>query len=262
MSRIFSMAAAVGPLLRAHRLDDFETLLAADLGELLRCEKGGRELRRLVLDDAGETATFYLKRLGREPASRLLRVLLGGHRPWSGPLRELAALDALRQAGFATMEPVAWGERRSLGLPVAGFLLVRAVPGADGAQLFETLQGKARSILLEEVGELVGRLHAAGFFHVVRLKDLIRHRDTGVLVLIDRETGKPWAGRFSRQRAVASLARAGRRTLRDGHRFGPTAVRHFLAGYARGVVSLWPVSTGELRKQVFAALRAELHGKH
>ena len=261
MSVDYSVSATIRPLLRTHRLDDFTTLLGGDVGELLRSEKGGRELRRLTLAGPDGLEQFYLKRLGREPLPRLLRVYLSGHRPHSGPMRELLALNCLRDAGFAVMEPVAWGERRRLGFPIAGFLLVRGVPGDDAAALFESLDREARLALLEECGALVGRLHAAGFFHVVRLKDLIRDRVSGKLVLIDRETGKPWPARFSRQRAVASLARAARRTLRDGHRFGPAAVRRFLSGYARGVAAAWSVQRVELRKTVFDSLRLELGGK-
>ena len=79
--------------------------------------------------------------------------------------------------------------------------------------------------------------------------------------MIDRETGKPWPARFSPQRAMVSLARAARRTLRDGHRFGPAAVRRLLSGYARGVAAAWPVRRGELRKALFRRLRLELGGR-
>lgn len=258
MSVEFSIHESVRRLFHAHGLDDFARLLAGDIGELMRRERGGRELRRLSLPDTSDTQQFYLKRLGREPAPRLLKAVLSGHRPLSGPIRELTALRQLRKAGFAVMEPVAWGEQRQFGLPVAGFLAVRGVAGADAAQLFETLRGAERLALLAEVGGLVGRLHAAGFFQVVRLKDLIRDRHSGEFVLIDRETGKPWPTRFSRHRAIASLARAGRRTLRDGHRFGPASLRGFLTGYAQGVTGSWMVSPGELRKLVASRLRQEL----
>jgi len=233
--------------------------MAGDVGTLLWQKKEGRELRLLTLTDGNSHELFYLKRQKREPVSRLIGVCLSGHRPHSGPLRELAALNHLRQAGFAVMEPVAWGEQRWCGLPVAGFLVVKSVTGGDVAQLFTSLRGQERFALVKQVGLLIGRLHAAGFYQNVRLKDLILDQNSGDLVLIDRETSRPWPKKFSAQRAIASLARSGRRTLRDGQRPGPSSLRHFFSGYGEGVAASWQISARELRKLAMKRLREELN---
>ncbi len=225
---VHTIVPEIRPLFEKHGLADFGELMGADVGSLLSAEKGGREVRRLELD--GET--FYLKRRGQE--SPMLSMILFGHRPRSGPLRELLMLHRLAGAGFLSMVPVAWGERRSFGLPKGGFIVVRGIVGEDVARLFDRSVGKDRLTVMREMGYLVGRLHAAGFFHPVRPKDLIRSEEG--MTLIDRETSKPWPKRwFTLTSCLRSLARAARRTLRDGHRIGAGSAGAFLRGYRDGL---------------------------
>lgn len=257
MAEHFHIEAPYVPLLGEHGLDSFEALMNGSVGEIVSSPQDRRKLYRLTLPSADGQVRFYLKRMRDEPPVWLLRSLLYGRRPHSGPLREMQMLTALREAGFAVMRPVAWGEERRWGLPLAGFLVVAEVRGAEVAGLFDGYSGAQRLALLGKVGGLVGRLHAAGFFHPVRLKDLICEEPLR-LVLIDRETSKPWPARFSRQRAVTSLARAARRTLRDGHRLGPASVRYFLDGYAAEVADRWPVSVRNLRQMVLDRMRRDL----
>lgn len=258
MSEHIHIEAPYVSLFREHGLNSFAALMNGPAGEMVSCPQDRRKLHRLTLASADGQVRFYLKRMGDEPVVWLLRSLLYGRRPHSGPLREMQMLAALREAGFAAMRPVAWGEERRWGMPVAGFLVVAEVQGAEVAGLFDAYSGTQRLALLGKVGGLVGRLHAAGFFHPVRLKDLICEEPSRQLVLIDRETSKPWPARFSRQRAVTSLARAARRTLRDGHRLGPASVRHFLDGYAAEVADRWPVSVRNLRQMVLDRMRKDL----
>ena len=255
----FHLEPASRELFHAHGLHSFEVLMHGALGDMVSCASDRRKLYRLSLVDRdGQRQCFYLKRMTGEPAIWLLKSLLAGRRPYCGPIRELQLLTALRSAGFAVMRPVAWGEARRNGLPQGGFLVVAEVQGADVAGLSATLPSPERRGLLRGVGQLIGRLHAAGFFQPVRLKDLIREEPSQQLVMIDRETSKPWPVRFSRQRALTALARTARRTLRDGHRFGPAGVRDFLEGYGEGVASRWTVARAELRHLVFTRFRKEL----
>jgi len=256
------ITAEAAPQLAAAGLVDFESVMTASVGELMSREKGGRELRRLTLAGPVGPERYYLKRLGRESALLALRMVLFGRRPRSGPLRELELLKRLRSAGFAAMEAVAWGEQSRCGLPLGGFLVVREVPGDDVARLFRQATGGERRRLMFSVGNLIGRLHAAGFYHPVRFKDLIQRaacdgRD-GELVLIDRETSKPWPSIFSQRSCLRSLARTARRTLRDGHRPGAGSVSAFLHGYARGVADRWPVTAQQLIVSAAQALRYEI----
>lgn len=261
MSVKLTVCDSVQSLFLANGLDNFEIFQTGDLGKVLSWKKSGWEVRRIVLHGEGGPEGFYLKRTGNGFDLRPFSAIFSGCRLHCAPLRELAAIRLLQQKGFAVMDPVAWGERRRYGLPACGFLVVREVCGDNVAQLYASSRGPARLALLEEVGQLTGRLHAAGFYQVVRMKDLIREGKSRQLVLIDRETTKPWLSRFSKKQAVATLARACRRTFRDGHRFGPATLRHFLAGYSEGVKGVWNVSAVEMQRLLLGELRREL-GRH
>ena len=214
---------------------------------------GNQKIQQLTQISGG---VFYLKRVGPESLKIHLRTLLCGRSPHSGALRELTLLHSLRHAGFQTMEPVAWGERRRFGVPLDGFLVVRKVQGKEVAALFDGMDGSHRRRLMEETGRLIGRLHAKGFFQPVRLKDLIL-TEAG-LVLIDRETSKPWPVGFSRRRAAESLERAVRRTLRDGHAVGAGSAAAFLRGYHSGLAVCRNVPWTLLRQDIFRAVRREM----
>ncbi|MEZ4484711.1 MAG: lipopolysaccharide kinase InaA family protein [Syntrophotaleaceae bacterium] len=194
--------------------------MSEPVGELLDSGRNGRELRRVRATCQGQSRTFYLKRIGREPFLKLLQALLLGHRPHSGPCREWLMLVRLKEAGFETMRPVAYGERRFLGWPVGAFLLVEEVAGTEVADFYSRCSCGERQRLVEEIGVYLGALHRRGFFQPVRLKDLFFNRGAGfgedafTFVLIDRETSKPWPTRFSRSRCLQTVVRATRRTLR------------------------------------------------
>jgi len=215
MPDTFHIHPAFEPLFKAKGLSSFDALMHGAVGEMVSCPRDRRKLYRFSLNGQEEvTGRFYLKRMSGEPLLWLLKALFLGHRPHCGPIRELHMLSGLDRAGFAVMQPVAWGETRRWGLPTGGFLVVSEVQGRDVADLCVTLSYTEKLELLHGVGRLVGGLHAAGFFQPVRLKDLIREEPGNRLVMIDRETSKPWPARFSTQRAVAALARTARRTVR------------------------------------------------
>ncbi len=243
--------------------DSPETLLEGAVGELLDADGQGRELRRLKIDWQGKSRSFYLKRVGTEPAGKLLRMLVYGRKPSSGPIRELMMIQALQDAGIDVMRPVAWGEERRGGMPVRGFLLVEGVAGHDVAELFEPLAPADRNALCRALGCFVGRLHLGGFFQVVRLKDVFWSMGEAgpgaehVFTLIDRETSKPWPGRFSRRACLHSLARAYRRTARDGLLLRRQAIAAFCEGYLDTLAGRWSVSPKEFRRKVYSILQKE-----
>jgi hypothetical protein len=158
---------------------------------------------------------------------------------------------------------VAFGEKRFFGWPMGGFLLVEEVRGMEVADFHKFCSPPDRKKLFRSLGEYLGRLHSAGFFQPVRLKDLFLNHDphrTGKqssFVLIDRETSKPWPAKFSRHRALQALARATRRTLRDGHTIGHGEARAFCRGYHRALGSLLDLSSKTLLKELFLTLRRE-----
>lgn len=256
------------PWMEAAGLAGFRDFFEKPVGEPLSLDGNGRELRRISIEAEGVRRTFYLKRIGREPFAKLAQMLLFGCRPRSGPLRELRLLQELQQAGFATMRQVAWGEKRLLGWPVGGFLLVEQVAGTEVADLFEEGDPELLRRLCHDLGAYLGRLHQAGFFQVVRLKDLFcpavpTGAESGfAFVLIDRETSKPRRKRFSVNSAFHALARAARRVLRDGFRLRRAELRSFFQGYLAGShLSVGGMTGTDFRKAFFSALRKELKGR-
>lgn len=211
-------------------------------GQVWQAE-GTKVMRVPVTADRG----CYLKRCGRESLRHLLRPLLFFRRPCSMAMRELQMLQALRQAGFPAMEPLAWGERRVLGIPVGGFLVVNEVRGELADRLLSTLSDDGRASFLKEVGALLGKLHAAGFYQPVRLKDLIKSEQG--LVLIDRETSKPWRVRFARRWCLESLRRSIRKSISDGSALTRRDLESLASGYCEAIADRWQVRPDELVAQ-------------
>lgn len=234
------------------------------VGELLDSGRNGRELRRIKICLQDQTRTFYLKRLAKEPFFKLAQMALFGYLPRSGPLREQLLLKRLNKAGFATMRPVAYGERRCFGWPVGGFLLVEEVRGIEVADFYQICEPAMRYSLMEALGEYLGKLHRTGFFQPVRLKDVfLQERPAGAgegfdFVLIDRETSKPGPARFAKTRSLQALARTARRTLRDGYALGRGEIRSFCRGYHRAVGKPFGLTVTALRKELFSAFRQEM----
>lgn len=245
-------------------LETLDEFLHSPVGELLDSGRNGRELRRITIGLQGQTRTFYLKRLAREPFMKLAQMLLFGYLPRSGPMREQLLLSRLNRAGFATMKTVAYGEKRRLGWPVAGFLLVEEVQGQDVAEFYRACPPVMRAQLLSALGRFFGRLHGAGFFQPVRLKDIfLRGTFDGPgngyeFVLIDRETSKPGSSAFTWKRALEALARTVRRTVRDGYILGRSEIRGFCRGYHQALGAACGSTAAALRKDLFAAYRQEL----
>jgi hypothetical protein len=190
-------------------------------------------------------------------------MLLFGRWPCSGPIRELRMLENLQQCGFATMRQAAYGEKRFLGWPVGGFLVVEEVAGSEMGDLVNEADSALLGGLFLDLGVYLGRLHKAGFFQVVRLKDLfctvgLAEDKSFDFILIDRETSKPWKKRFSKKSCFHSLARMARRILRDGYRLGHRELRCFFRGYLDACqYSLGNMKMADFRKEFFSSLRKE-----
>lgn len=264
MRSYFYMTPGVSALLAGHGLDSADRWLAETPGlpsdaaafeRISLSQDGTHDVWRVVLGNE----RFYLKRRWNEKPGSLLRMLFFGRRSVSGPLREAKLAGILRDAGFAVMEPVAYGEQRGNFLPVRGFLLTREIHGRAVEILHNEGGDRERADLLFRLGKLTGRLHAAGFFQHVRLKDLIE-AETGELFLIDRETTKPWRRKFSLKTSVTNIARALRRTMRDGHRLGIAEAGAFFRGYCPEIRHLAALPPREIRRLVMCAVRSELKG--
>lgn len=156
-------------LLHHHGLDTFESLYAADVGELLR-EVESRANVRLTLDRGGRAVTFFLKR--HEPLDLLdrLRAWLKFRRPRTAARIEWENIERLVRLGIPTMYATVLGED-----PVTGrsFLMTAAIesacPADDFAREHFTSHDKAtvpaRRKFVRRLGEIARRLHSAGLTH-------------------------------------------------------------------------------------------------
>ncbi len=249
-----AVAVHVNPEVRecfkSQGLCDFDDFMTFDSGGGLN--NGGRcDVQRFSADGL----KFYIKSSLRVTFAVQLRLLLLG-RANCGPLREKRLLDRLRAAGFATMEPVAWGEKRICGLPVSGFLVVKEIAGPNVGDLYDDADVVEKQHIMRQAGVLLGQLHAHGFFQPVRLKDMINSRDG--FALIDRETSKPWPTRFSLTKCASLLARSFRRTQRGKHSIGVGSTSAFMRGYIESLAACRKGEPGILRRRLMKQLRREL----
>src|SRR5215470_1162125 len=154
-------------LLHAAGMTDFDAVMRRP-GDGPRAST--HEFRETVPVRIGERL-FFLKRTFRVPAMHVWRDLARGRIPRSQPWREWEAIGSLAGAGLPVMRRAAVGERRSGGLPQAGFVLVEAAgsvnsaadwlrPGGPGRA---ALSARSRHRLLRELGRLQGKMRQAGF---------------------------------------------------------------------------------------------------
>lgn len=141
---------------------------------------------RVAVDAAG--SIYYKEFLPRGPLEAIKALLKG-----SRATRARQQNDALRRAGFAAPENLAWGKLNG----GREYLFSEAVPGQGVTWwLQEELQSRTgaslsqRRQLLHSLGDFIGRLHAAGFVHGdLRTSNVIAEYDdrTFRFYLIDNE---------------------------------------------------------------------------
>ncbi|MCB9858149.1 MAG: hypothetical protein H6818_20890 [Phycisphaerales bacterium] len=113
--------------LAAAGLDSFDALMHADVGEVVT-RRDGRETRRVVLGDGDNATTVYIKRcfsIGPKHSFWPRLLLRPCHTP---PIKEAHAIAMCRAAGIPTVDVIASGESRLMGIPRAGFVVMTAAP--------------------------------------------------------------------------------------------------------------------------------------
>lgn len=174
-------------LLHELGLDTLDGALAFRGGSVARVA-GPRVTRRIETP----SGVLYLKAHSRVPLWRRFTFL--GRGATSPARREWEAMMLMRQNGFDVPEPVAIGESAAFfGCPSRSFLLMRDVQGvpldrflADGFPDPRRRGPRAvRDAVLRDVGGMVRRLHATGFYH----KDLYCCH---LIVTPDPRWGRPY----------------------------------------------------------------------
>jgi hypothetical protein len=200
----FEVCPKMRTLLQASGLSTFEDLMSKNAGDVLNSEKNAQTIR-LELQSDGQPTTCCLKRNPRVSPRKSWQTLLRFKRPHSDVYREMELVRNLENSGIPVMRILASGEERRFGLPVRGFILSEGVHGISLHEIFMNGGTETRLQIASAFGSFVARLHVAGFFQIVRLKDLIGSVPSGSttqslsLTLIDRaacKTGKkffwPW----------------------------------------------------------------------
>ena len=229
--------------------------MSTNAGEMLSSEKHAQTIR-LELPANGQPITFFLKRNPRVNSRKSWRTLLRFKRPHSDAYREMLLVRNLENSGVPVMRILAWGEERRFGLPERGFILSEGVSGQPLHELFLAGDAVARRRIAAAFGRFVARLHAAGFFQIVRLKDLIASvpdsstTQTLPLTLIDRAACKTGKKLFWSGFCLRSLRRGFRRMKRDGIIFNTELEQTFAAAYAEVIGKKWKISPRELSAKI------------
>lgn len=207
--------------LRLCEADDF-----LNLDALIISGHPGRQVCRLTLGTGAAARVVYLKREQTTRWTTRLGNFLAGFGWVSRPVREAQVLESLQRDNLPGPRWLATGEDAQ----GQAFLLVEDVPGA--IPLTRALQGmppRQRRRLAGRLGELLGRLHEAGFFHRDLYAKHVLVASTGELHLLDwqRAWRGAWITRAARVRDLAAL----HATLPDAVA-GPRERLAFLRAYA------------------------------
>ncbi len=154
------------PQLAALGLTSISAIKRHAAAETIGDHHGRRDIVKLISKNAdGSPLVMFLKRVWTTPAKNDLASLLRG-RLWSVSRVEWENFQLLRRRGFATAEPVAVGEERTLLRQTFSFIITRA---ADGNETIEDFLKRCtdraqRRIVFDALARHVKAMHDAGLF--------------------------------------------------------------------------------------------------
>lgn len=204
-------------MLRALKLDTLEAVFEYE-GEGYLRHHANRENYHIVADLQEGRADFFLKRHRGFEIKEAVKFLMAHSPAKSAARREWDNIFRLEGHGISTMRPIAFGEKKLLGIERKSFLITETIPSAVPLDSFlrehysENTTGeklRQKRALLWDAGALVRRLHSAGLTHMDLYLNHIFVRETPdgdkVLHLIDlQRLEKRWI--FKRRWVVKDLA--------------------------------------------------------
>ena len=239
------------PLLESNGLATFKALMSHPGHAVAKCAIKERNTVRLDLEtESGEKRAFFLKRYTLPKIRERLKAYLRLRRPAPGARQEWHAMWIFLQLGLPGPVPVAWGQdgESSLVLSEGVSHVMRLSEWAEknfGEGSHRNTQAiSAKHRIIEEVANIVARMHAEGLHH----QDLYlchflcgSEQDGLPLTLIDLQRVKRYR-RLPRRWQVKDLAQlhfssAQYLTRQDIQRFWKTynSVYHS----RRGMIPLW-----------------------
>lgn len=154
-------------LLKKNELAGFDNLMHYDGGLLLK-EKRSRSIARINMDEK----SFYLKRHVLPLRERIKSLV-----PWirrEDALNEWRNIRLLKQHGFLTITPVAFGEKRRFGLPFCSLTLTENLYNTEKLETymprnFSPPLGRdgftRKRKIIRNVALLAKKIHEKGFNH-------------------------------------------------------------------------------------------------
>ena len=147
--------------------------------------------------------------------NRLVRTILYGHWPHTTAYGEMLAVQYYKKLGIPVMTPVCWGEKRFLGWPLNGFLVVEENEGKNFEIEFNNATLKLRKKLAYGYGGLIGYMHKKEVYDDARCSDVICtsnhfHDFRKSMVTFDRERSRYNKKRVpeSRNSKIFSMAKS------------------------------------------------------
>lgn len=133
-------------------------------GELVKDQRGRRDILRIEGESGGERVVLFLKRIWRPYRKDGLLSLLRRGRVWSMARQEWENMAALNRAGVATAELVAYGEECGALWERFSFIVTRAAPAAWTVEDFakECRDPVRRRRVIEALARQVKTMHEAG----------------------------------------------------------------------------------------------------
>jgi hypothetical protein len=154
-------------VLRHHRLESFEAIMALQGGRVIR-DMPGRTTRRIELPSPdGPPLVVFLKRYEPDQVGLWERLLRWwGRREPREAAREWRMLHALRARGIRTATPIAAGEVAAGSRPVRSFVMTVEIRDGQAAHMFWRTHDRAsRQALIAALASFTRRFHDAGFIH-------------------------------------------------------------------------------------------------
>ncbi len=266
MATDLHVAVDIIPATSAGGLLSYEDFLGYRGGRLVS-RPVKQPVRFIALPSEGGSG-YFLKQFRITPRALVTDLWKGRVPLMASTTRERLILGLLDELGIPVMEPVAWGERRFLGIPLSGFLLVREVTGEPFVDCYLRSSPGRRRRLRQLHGVLVGALHRAGLLTKVRPRDLFVTTDDwrdfrACLKVIDRERGAISPKTLGLGKRADQLADI---WCKSGIELGigtPLELRAFFAGYwsgFKGGTRPTPAERGGLREVFRNRARFYLRG--
>jgi hypothetical protein len=193
-------------------LSDYKQLVAFDGGQIVS-RPSKNPVRRIRLAVNGQCKTYFLKQSPESPTiKKIIRSIFGLRMPHTTAFGEKLAVFYYIRLGIPVMEPVGWGEKRILGCPLSGFLLVEEIIGKNFETEFINATYRTRKRLAYGYGSLIGYMHKNDVYDIVRCEEVFCVSDDVAnfrnLVTIDRERGRKSKKRFGESEYTKLIKKA------------------------------------------------------